>query len=34
MRWFGLNWVDILVNVAVLAIIPLLLAAFGGAFSR
>jgi len=29
-NWLGLNWEDILLNTAVLAIIPLLLAAFGG----
>ena len=28
--WFGLNWWDILLNTAVLAAIPLLLAAWGG----
>lgn len=30
MNWFGLKWEDILLNTAVLAIIPLLLAAWGG----
>ncbi len=30
MTWFGLNWGDILLNTAVLAFIPLLLAAWGG----
>ena len=30
MNWYGLNWADIILNTAVLAIVPLLLAAWGG----
>jgi hypothetical protein len=30
MRWFGLNWTDIFINVAALAVIPGILAAYGG----
>ncbi|MGB9075929.1 MAG: hypothetical protein WCC26_03740 [Terracidiphilus sp.] len=30
MTWYGLNWGDILLNTAVLAFVPLLLAAWGG----
>jgi hypothetical protein len=30
MRWFGLNWLDIFINVLALAIVPGLLAAYGG----
>jgi hypothetical protein len=30
MYWFGLNWVDIIINVVALAIVPGLLAAYGG----
>jgi hypothetical protein len=30
MKWYGLNWTDIVINVAVLAILPGLLGALGG----
>jgi hypothetical protein len=29
-NWFGLNWLDILLGIAILAIIPFLFAAYGG----
>lgn len=29
-KWFGLNWADIILNIAVLALIPGLFAAYGG----
>jgi hypothetical protein len=30
MHWFGFNWFDIILNVLVLAIVPGILAAYGG----
>jgi DMSO/TMAO reductase YedYZ heme-binding membrane subunit len=30
MHWYGLNWLDIVLNVFVLAIVPRVLAVYGG----